>query len=277
MIAAYKYFNAPVEKLTAENEDSFFAGIRLANNTFKTTAAQRMPDLDAIIVQLARSRGWIAPAVMDVAVSSGTTTVDLLQAMTSGGLTPSITATDLIVNAAIFSIAPGLRVLRDRAGHLLQFGFFGLGVRTWNRRLDYFTGYWLLTRLGQWLARARRRSHMMDVALVSRRRLTAAPIAIVEDDLAVNNAAFDRRFDIVRAANILNHSYFDDATLQRMIENLKDYAREAGSLIAICRTHADGSNHGTVFELQADNTLRTVARVGDGSEIEDVAAAATGR
>jgi hypothetical protein len=71
----------------------------------------------------------------------------------------------------------------------------------------------------------------------------------------------------VRAANVLNRSYFDSAKLRLMVENLMGYARKPGGLIVINRTHEDGTNHGTIFELSA-NGPRVVWRIGRGLEIE---------
>jgi hypothetical protein len=271
MITAYKYFNNPIETLTRANEAEFFAGIRLANMTFKTTAPGRMRELDAIIVRLARDRGWHRPAVLDVGVSSGVTTLDLLEAMTSSGLDPTIIATDMTVKAAILAIAPGIRVLVDVAGRPLQYDFFGLGIRAWNRRLDYLTGYYLLTKVAELLVLRFQKSHLKDVKLISRRICSAKSVAdIVEDDLIVRNPTFENRFDIIRAANILNLSYFDVVKLRLMIENLKAYARAPGALFVISRTHQDGANHGTIFQISSDNVLHIVERIGNGSEIEAI-------
>jgi hypothetical protein len=271
MIPAYKYFTIPIENLTIKTEDNFFAGIRLANKTFKTTASGRMPDLDAITVRLARDRQWHSPAVIDVGVSSGVTTMDLLEAMVSNGLKPRVTATDLIIRAAIFAIAPGVRMLTDGTENPLQYELFGLGIRAWNRRLDFITGYIFLTKVAQSFATRLSKSHLMDVKLISRLRTSAAKDAVefLEDDLAIRNPSFANRFDFVRAANVLNRSYFEAARLRTMIENLKTYARKPGGLIIISRTHEDGTNHGTVFQV-SDNGVHVVQRMGNGSDIESL-------
>jgi hypothetical protein len=271
MISAYKYFNCPIETLMPETENNFFSGIRIANRTFKTTLSGRMSDLDAVTIQLARDRGWQNPVILDVGVSSGATTVDLLETMRSSGLRPTITATDLIIEAKIFAIAPGIRVLEDSLGNPLQYEFFGWGIRPWNRPsgLDFVTGYFLLRSLARMLAAKSPRSHVMNVKLVSRRRVrgTMNEIEFLESDLTKRHSEFDNRFDIVRAANVLNRGYFESPKLQGMIDNLTTYARKSGGLIIINRTHEDGTNHGTFFEV-SDNAPHVVQRIGSGSEIE---------
>ena len=109
----------------------------------------------------------------------------------------------------------------------------------------------------------------MDVKLVSRLRTVSANQAIefVEDELAVRNPRFESRFDIARAANLLNRSYFDLSRLRGMIDNLKSYVRRPDGLLVINRTHEDGTNHGTIFRLDTGE-VQVVERVGGGSEIE---------
>jgi len=71
---------------------------------------------------------------------------------------------------------------------------------------------------------------------------------------------------VIRAANILNVSYFSESILRRMISNLKMRLSKHGLLI-VCRTKADRSNHGTIFQLQGDS-FTALGRIGDGSEVE---------
>jgi len=273
MISAYEYFNCPIETLTTEAEDEFFSGLRLANQTFKTTLSGRMSNLDALTVRLARDRGWRSPAILDVGVSSGATTIDLLETMRSSGLEPTIVATDLTIKAGIFATAPGMRILEDSFGNSLQYEFFGMGIRAWNRRLDFMTGYFLLSRLGRILSARLPKSHIMNVKLVSRRRIWPMmdEIEFLENDLTKRYSEFDNRFNIVRAANVLNRGYFDSAKLRGMIDNLTAYARKPGGLLIINRTHEDGTNQGTFFEV-SDSGLHAVHRIGSGSEIESLVA-----
>lgn len=269
MIAAYTYFKAPIQTLTSDTESQFFSAIRLANGTFKTTSSARMTELDMLTAKLVRARNWRRPAIIDLAVSSGVTTADLVETMISNGVKPTVTATDVQINAAIYVIAPGLRVLTDMSGSALQYELFGLGIRPWSRRLDFLTGYFVLRKAVQCVAGRLAKKHLMNVKLVSRVRAASAQIAVdlVEDDLTKRNPHFERRFDVVRAANVLNLSYFAPTLLQTMIENLKAYARKPGGLLVINRTHSDGTNHGTIFEI-SNNGINVLERVGSGSEVE---------
>jgi hypothetical protein len=275
MITACRYFNAPVETISVSEEEAFFSSIRLANNTFKTTAPNRMDELDALIADLAKERAWQRPLILDVGVSSGITTLNLQQAMLVNGIRPTFIATDLILNASIIEVVRGVRVLVDARGHALQVGLFGMGLRTWRRRLDLLTFYWFFIIIARLLAHRKGSVSRQDVRLVSRRLAKSQEIEFIEDDLTQRNPDFVRRFDLIRAANILNCGYFEPECLRNMIANLKAYARGPGAFVVINRTHQNGSNHGTVFKMSADGGLQAFRRVGRGSEIEDLVSGPT--
>jgi hypothetical protein len=104
------------------------------------------------------------------------------------------------------------------------------------------------------------------VELVTARVRECAAIELVEDDIFVARPELRGRFHAVRAANILNESYFDDVRLRAAVATLRERLQPGGLLI-VCRTHDDGSNHGSVF--RADGGGWTVVdRIGGGSEIE---------
>jgi hypothetical protein len=77
MITAHRYFNAPVESISVSEEEAFFSTIQLANSTFKTTALNRMDELDMLTAHLVRERAWRRPLILDAGVSSGITTLNL--------------------------------------------------------------------------------------------------------------------------------------------------------------------------------------------------------
>jgi hypothetical protein len=73
----------------------------------------------------------------------------------------------------------------------------------------------------------------------------------------------------VRAANILNRAYFDAATLERMLTNLRGRLRPDGLLI-VCRTSDAGINNASVFTLEEDGSFRTLATLNEGSEVAGI-------
>ena len=79
------------------------------------------------------------------------------------------------------------------------------------------------------------------------------------------------RFDLVRAANVLNRDYFDEADLGRAVASIKERMRGWGSVLMVARTLEDRSNYATIFRLNDKMDFEIVCRFGNGSEIENIA------
>src|SRR3954447_2109333 len=113
--ASSLFFRDPAD-LSHESEVKFFSSIKLSNGTFKSTYSGRYKELNRELVQLlARSRAAI-DQVLDVGVSSGTTTLELLHDLREAGFSPRITATDFLVEAYIVPLYPSCRALVDGDG-----------------------------------------------------------------------------------------------------------------------------------------------------------------
>lgn len=253
-------------------EAAFFGDLKMRNGTFKCTRANRFAEIERAFGPELRRRAGTIRAVLDVAVSSGTTTVEFAEFLDRLGARAALTATDLFIDAAIVDLAPGLRALVDREGWPLQYDVGGRAVRAWIRRLDYAT----LTAPLRHAARAacRRRAKALlatgqarRTRLVSPRLLARADIAVATDDILIRNPSFLAAFDLVRAANILNRAYFAPADLARGIGNVASYVAEGGLLI-VTRTAEDGRNDGTLFARGGGGRLGVLARIGQGSEVE---------
>jgi hypothetical protein len=93
-------------------------------------------------------------------------------------------------------------------------------------------------------------------------------IKAIEDDILCDRR-YSQFFHVIRAANILNHCYFDPDTLEKMLANLRERLRPGG-LLVVCRTVPEGTNHGSVFRLGDDGRFLRVADLNDGSEIADL-------
>jgi hypothetical protein len=266
-------------------ERTFFQSVGLPNGTWKTTAYRRLDDLNAMVQKhLPPDRPLEA---MDVAVSSGVSTVEWIESMEHEGIQCRMTAGDATADAYLVQIAPGLRVLTDRHGHALQYEVAGHGVgRPLRKRLMHL--YLLpvmfvhavlalivapaLKAMNQPEEGGRLGTHWRPLKLVSptlRKRRNR--IDVVEDDILVNRA-YRACFHAVRAANILNRGYFEDSTLTAMLTNLRNRLKTGGLLI-VCRTNHQNVNNGTVFELRADGKLHVLERLNAGSEVEDLALA----
>jgi hypothetical protein len=260
-----------------ECEDLFFHSIELRNGTRKTTRHRRLDDLNALVQGLLPTQRPLE--IMDVAVSSGISTAEWLIALESAGVECRMLAGDAVVEAFLISLGSRLRALADRTGHLMQLDIGGKAIRLPPpRRRDRIRYLPLIL-----LMKAAASLFSLGAGAPAQRRLgiICAPLTLmspslrglprlqaVEDDILVNTS-YQRRFHVLRAANILNLAYFDRETLRRMLVNLRARLLPGGLLI-VCRTNEAGVNNATVFTLENDGRFRATARLNEGSEITDL-------
>jgi hypothetical protein len=274
--ASSLFFRDPAD-LGRKSELDFFSSIKLSNGTFKHTYGGRYEELNRELVRLLVRSGADVDRVLDVGVSSGTTTLELLDDLREAGFSPRITATDLFLEAYLVPLYPLCRALVDGDGFPLQYELFGAAVRPWLRRRDYADGMvvarWLANRICGRRAREvlRRGEDVRPVRLISPRLANHPDVEILQDDIFEHNPALAGRFDLVRAANILTRYYFGEEQLRRGIAHLRSYLAGPGALLLVARTyHGRQDSHGTLFELMPDRRLRAVRRFGQGSELESL-------
>jgi hypothetical protein len=262
-------------------ESVFFKSVGLPNGTWKTTSHRRLDDLNALVQPHLPSRRPLE--IMDVACSSGVSTVEWLESLQDAGIDCRMTAGDASVNAFVLSIGRNLHALVDRRGRTMQYEIDGVGfeVPLRKRKIPRYGLHVLLIKaLARLLAPtlsdpksaalgAKWGMRWRPVQLVSPSIRRRRHIEVAEDDILVNRS-YVRCFDVLRAANILNLQYFDRPTLVAMLMNLRERLRDGGRLI-VCRTLHDNVNHGTVFGLDEARNLRVLARLNEGSEIEAIA------
>ena len=252
-------------------ERAFFAAIKLSNGTFKTTNAGRFADVDDRLVAYLAEHDRSPRHCLDIAVSSGRTTLEWLHRMRAAGLEPSMTATDATMTAFLTRPRLGCAVLADRDGAPLQYDVLGHALRPWRRRLDYLTGYAILGALANLAYRLSGPGALTEIQLVSPPVADESGIELLEDDLTrPNPPALKARFDLVRAANILTPGTFSRAQLATMLATVRERLAGPGALLLVCRTDAEGVNDASLFRLGADGRFSVELRLGAGSEIEDL-------
>lgn len=267
-----------------ELERTFIASLQLPNGVNKTTFRHRLDDLNELVQR------WL-PAerplhIMDTAVSTGVTTWEWTQCLRHHRVEFSMSAGDLNTHAYIFSVGEHTHAIVDKAGKCWQIEIRGKvfqylpSKRHLLRHLSYLT----MLKVGIFLffGSMRRASRKWGdqpvrkgcffchpIPLVNARLRQAPNVRIIEDDLCVHNSSLDRQFHVVRAANILNRVYFDDAAITALLVNLRSRLR-TGGLLVVCRTDESGKNNGTIYRLAPDGTFTSLARLGAGSEIENL-------
>ncbi len=261
---------APAEE-QVRLEKTFFKSISLANGTHKTTAPDRLADVDRLVCE--QFAGAAAVRVLDVGISSGVTTLELLERLDRQGTRAGGVGVDICLRGVLCSLA-GVDVLYDSAGRVLQLAtpLFARGRPHRSQRsvqsrllglgMDVFES----RRVRRVMMRPRR-SRPLD--LVTPRLLARPDFQVVEHDIAVPRPGWEGAFDLVRAANVLNLDYFPPEQIAAMIANLASWLRPGGVLV-ICRTSAaDGANNGCLYRKTAGAPgLERTHRLGTGYELD---------
>ncbi|HXR29820.1 MAG TPA: hypothetical protein VN752_01600 [Solirubrobacterales bacterium] len=244
-----------------ETERRFFAKLRLPNGTWKTTYPKRLDDVNQRLLELLPEGRSLE--AMDVAVSSGISTVEWSDQLLANGVRHKLVAGDIDPDGRLISWGGWLAVLFDGSGReplLLEIGSLTLPVRS-ERRLARLARPLLIPSLRVFARRAR------PVSLVSAELRRRAEIELVRDDVTVPGR-FAERFDVIRVANLLQPTYFDERTLRTIAVNLRDRLRDGG-LLVICRTAEDEINRATIFRRRGDR-FSSEASINGGSEVEDL-------
>jgi hypothetical protein len=273
-------------------EEKFFCSLRLSNGVYKRTWAGRFHDVDQTLIAEFQRLGVAPKTFLDVAVSSGASTIRWLESLQAAGLRPSMTATDLTMTVYLVRLLRWLHVLVDKEGFPLQYDVFGLAWRPRCRMRFYLFGNGVLTifwRLVYWGVERRfdliKRLKSLDgnpppiddpvikaqIKLVTYRLRNNKDIELLDDDITVPTPPSLRgRFEVIRAANILNPGYFSTQQLREAVKHLRDRLVGPGAFLLIVRTEGTDSNHGSLFCLDDTGSFEVRARIGRGSELEDL-------
>jgi hypothetical protein len=258
-----------------EVERAFFAGLLLRNGIYKTTEAHRMDELLPLVVQHARTLPGPTLRVLDVACSSGVTTVELHRALMDAGLSAETTGTDLTMNADYVVREDGAAMLFDSTGRLLQVEL-GEWASPWRwRPRDRVYRPALVARARRLLSRdralflrARQEAvaglESTRIALLSSQATRSADVRFREEDILA--PAVEEKFSIIRVANLLNPDYFAPDILRRMLDALRGRLVEGGLLLIVRSKGAPPVHDGTLFRWSGDR-FESIVQVGAGSEI----------
>ena len=253
--------------VSADQEAAFFSNLLLPSGAYKTTFAGRFADLDARVAELLAGRD--AARLLDIGVSSGVTTLEWIETLEAQGIHCSAVAADLVVNARL-ARAPLLgEVLVDGQGRFLQCAG-GIGVRM--RPYPRGPRRWAASALDFVAKRSSANGTRGETARLVTPRLTRRErCEVVEHDVFVEQQDWRGRFDAVRAANLLNLAYFSPEAIRSGIRLLVKYLAPEG-LLVLCRTEIETrTNHASIIRVREGGELETVARLGEGSEVEDLA------
>ncbi len=271
---------AGVGVATPEIERRFFAKLRLPNGTWKTTYPNRLDDLNKRVRAFLPDRRCLE--IMDVAISSGGSTVEWSDHLLANGVNHRLVAGDIDTEAWLTSWGSWFAVLFDSSGReplLLEVGPLMLSIRS-DRWLVRLVRPILVPVLRSIAAGARRVAPRMSgasavprglicrsVSLVSAELRRRPQIEIVQDDITAAGR-FAQRFDVIRVANLVQRAYFDESSLRKVVSNLRERLRDGGILI-ICHTMEDGVNHATIFRRTGDQLVAEES-INGGVEVSDL-------
>ncbi len=278
MIPAKRFLGSPLDQITPEAEEEFFTSLRLRNGTYKTTFQRRFSEINHALRKFLESGDIAVGSVLDVGISSGSNTVELYQDLDSAGYKSKIVGTDLMPDAWLVHVFPGCFALVDDTAYPLRYDVFNRSMKPWVTRNDYRSVVFILRKcinlvLGfraNQLMRNPRSKAIQKVELVTPRLREHANIIVQKDNITKYNQAFEDRFNFIRVANVLNKSYFSDEELTVSLGNIRRYMTRPRGALLVVRTHEDGTNHGTLFDIDGGTGCKVLQRFGQGSEIEDI-------
>lgn len=255
------------QPISSEEQHAFYGSLRLANGTFRTTSERRLDDLNAAVIRVWQAAHFSPRTALDVGVSSGTSTVEWLDAMLEANMRVRMTGSDLVLWADLRKLGPFEWV--EANGHVLRQAMFGRPFRAYIVPADYLTGRAIVLGAAKAMTRFGRSARCKTVPLLSKKAL-ASDVEWIEEDMF---APGERRFDVIRVANLLNLTYFPKADIERAIRAIAARLNGPRSRLIVCRTLRDGSNHGAMYRLDDAGKFRREMALGDGSEIDDLVTA----
>jgi hypothetical protein len=277
------YFS-PVSRPAVEQneyERHFFRSIHLPNGIAKSTRASRLDDLNdfvhPVLQDLANNVGCLN--IMDVGISSGITTLEWLEYLEHHAIACQMTGSDLTIDAFLID-CKGFGILVDSRSNVLQIDcptrsiqkHDSVSIDAIRSGLKKIVSLLLTSQFKGQLKKVRSidmyglKFHY--ISFISQPLQKKANFLCVEEDFISNSSAqlFPKQWHVIRAANILNKSYFSDHELIQGVQNLRKRLVTNGLLI-INRTH-DGINNATIFRLCTEGKFEVVDRLRAGSEIE---------
>ena len=244
--------------------DDFFPYVRLSNGSFKTTSRRRHEDLDDVVCEtLNPDQDYL---ILDVAVSSGTTTVEWSQRLSICAIRHQMVGTDLSLWARCIQLF-FWTVLFDDSGFIYQVDFCRLAFpNTPPSKLSAvaFSVGKLLIKLNRYFFRQRTQIQLLS-------RVAQESNVLFESGDVFNDVVpheMNQPFDVIRASNVLNFSYFEPSEIARAIVNLRRRLRMDG-LLVINRSSGQ-TNQFSIFRLTSENQFELVSEGNGGSEIREI-------
>jgi chemotaxis methyl-accepting protein methylase len=253
------------------------------NGIFKRTQSHRFEAFDTKVIELLRERRQYNLNVHDIAVSDGRSAVQFFERLkVLEGTKLRFLATDRTPEVtAISSSVRSLEVVIDPiSGTLLQvirppfvFNSQARGRRQYLYLVKILFAKAMRSRVKSLLEDAA--SHGSDVVQSPVRLLSPECLHLLNTDSRFRFESYSifepaaATFEVVRAMNILNGSYFDKPDLRSAIKNIHHSLRVGGLFVTGSNQDAGSTVDGAVYE-RVDDTFRRLWVSGAGSEVDEI-------
>jgi hypothetical protein len=256
----------------------FYAGLLMRNGVYKTTHRNRMNELFPMLVSMARRFETSPLRTLDVACSSGVSTVEMHAAFTRAGIDCEAWGSDLLIRAPHVRRNDGCAMLFDHEREPIQVDIGGWATPWRLRPRDR------VLRPGRY-ARARRLLELdvarfraaldgpvpgfvvQQVPLLSSATDGVAGVHFAEEDIF--RPVVPGPFAIIRVANLLNLGYFAEDALRAMGRALCARLMPDGLLMVTRTSDAERLNRGTLFRWTGSR-LEVEVTTNGGSEVTDL-------
>ena len=247
-------------------DEDFFKHICLSNGSFKTTAPDRLNDVNDALLPFLKGKERLS--ILDVAVSSAVSSLEWRTHLDVHDIDCTLTAGDLTMCVHHWSVFGFDFLFEKQTGLLLQCDVFGRAFPSSSGRRWRNLGYKILKILSRPFA-----NFGEIIYLANRDAVSCAnsrdDFDLIELDIFQAQAQLGaRKFDVVRAANILNRSYFSDDALQKAIRALHGVLHDGGILVVV-RSSEFNKNNGSIYRKSGDQ-FEHVQDIGQKSDIHDI-------
>jgi len=281
-VSLYESLNGLPDETRLELEEKILFRFATSTRISKRTHADRFPEFDNLAInyigEMAKHRDQVS--IHDVAVSNGHTAVEFYckvkRAIRPSGFLYLASDAYTIFNS-ITQDCGSLSVVTDSQGHIVQVVFppFVFNTKEKESFLYYPLNRLILfcllqTRVKNLLSEYNSGSSRFQVKRIELLDRECASLAREAKDFQfVSYNIFepmDRQFDVVRAMNVLNPTYFSPKQVSTIATNFLKCLTEGGLLISGSNQNSGTTVDGSVFQKKGDSLVE-IARSGLGSPV----------
>ena len=272
----HSFFSGRINELPGNFEQRLFKLITLPNGTTKNTYTGRLKTLDSFVMPNLPKSAHIE--IKDIAASSGISTLEWAKQLEENRIAVSITATDLYIDAFLV-MNPSWSMLCDqqlnpllveKANSLFRTSFPTGSMRHGLGKIlsKAIKAIWINEKTRKESESKEQSNSVLRVELLSPAVKNSKTISFIEEDILLPPSKNEiEKYNVIRAANILNNVYFDEQRLKNIVSNLFLQLKPGGLLI-VCKTDDAGINHASLF-TKKEKQFSLLEDMNGGSEIKN--------